>query len=199
LAQGEGEAPVVVMRWLRMIVVPLAVTLVGCSLDKTPPIHPDSRTPSTPSDPSAVYGAPAPSPNPSASPTATPGPDETPTAGPCSLPPSNPASPLCTSDPGHLLGSVEAAITTATQRHPALFDFADKRCDDCYKVLDASGYYSAVRAELASRGICTLSDMEEIGAKDSNDSSEQFDILLASGHIRRGPGAYRGICYPAIF
>ena len=188
-----------VMRWLRMVVVPLVVTVGGCSLDKTPPVDPDSRTPSTPSDPSLVYGAPAPSPSPSASPTATPGPDDTPTAGACSLPPSNPASPVCTSDPGHLQGAVEAAITRVTQRHPALFDFADKRCDDCYKVLDVSGYYSAVQAELAARGICTLSDTEEIGAKDSNDSSEQFDILLASGHIRRGSGAYRGICYPAIF
>ena len=97
------------------------------------------------------------------------------------------------------MGAVEAAIRGVTQRRPALFDFADKRCDDCYRVLDVSGYYSAVQAELASRGICTLSDMEEVGAKDSNESSEQFDILLASGHIRRGPGAYRGICYPAIF
>jgi hypothetical protein len=190
---------VVVKRWLRVVVVPLALTVAGCSLDETPPIDPDSRTPTTPTDSSLVYGAPAPSPNPSASPAPTPGPGETPTAGPCALPSSNPASPVCTSDPGHLLGAVEAAIARVTQKHPALFDFADKRCDDCYKVLDVTGYYSAVQAELAARGICTLSDVEEIGAKDSNDSSEQFDILLASGHIRRAPGAYRGICYPAIF
>ena len=97
------------------------------------------------------------------------------------------------------MGAVEAAIKTVTQMRPALFDFADKRCDDCYKVLDVSGYYSAVQAELAARGVCTFSDEEEIGAKDSNASSEQFDILLASGHIRRGPGVYRGICSPAIF
>ena len=62
-----------------------------------------------------------------------------------------------------------------------------------------SGYYSAVRADLAAHGICTFSDMEEISAKDGNESSEQFDVLLASGHIRRGPGVYRGICRPAIF
>jgi len=188
-----------VMRWLRVLVVPLAVAAVGCSLDEPPPIDPDSRAPSTPSDPSLVLGAPAPSPGPSASPTPTPAPDGSPSAGRCSLPPSNPASPVCTSDPGHLPSAVEAAITRVTQKRPALFDFSDKRCDDCYKVLDVSGYYAAVRAELASRGVCTVSDMEEIGAKDSNESSEQFDILLASGHIRRGPGMYRGICYPAIF
>jgi hypothetical protein len=197
----------VVKRWLRAVVVPLAVAAVGCSLDEAPPIDPASRTSSTPSDPSLVLGAPAPSPspsaspsaNPSANPSATPEPAATPSAGPCALPSSNPVSPVCTSDPGHLLGAVEAAIKAVTQRRPALFDFNDKSCADCYRVLDVSGYYSAVQAELAARGICTLSDTEEIGAKDSNKSSEQFDILLASGHIRRGSGVYRGICYPAIF
>ena len=186
-----------VKRWLRMAVVLLAATAVGCSLDEPPPIEQDPRTPSTPSDPSLVLGG-GPSPSPSASPNATPGP-ESPSAGPCLLRPSNPASPVCTDDPGHLLGAVEAAVKAVTQRRPALFDFADKACDDCYRVLDVSGYYSAVQAELAPRAICTLSDGEEIGAKDSNASSEQFDILLASGHMRRGPGMYRGVCYPAIF
>ena len=181
---GRGaEVLVAVKRWLRMVVVALAVTAVGCSLDEPPPIEPDSRAPSTPSDPSLVVGGPA----------------SGPSAGACSLPPSNPDSPVCTDDPGHLLDAVEAAIKAVTQRRPALFDFADKSCDDCYRVLDVSGYYSAVQAELAALGVCTLTDGEEIAAKDSNDSSEQFDILLASGHMRRGPGAYRGICYPAIF
>ena len=189
----------VVRRWLRVVVLPLAVTAAGCSLDEPPPIEPDSRTPSTPSDPSLVLGAPAPSPSPSASPAATPEPAATPSTGPCTLPASNPESPVCTSDPGHLLGVVEAAIKAVTQKRPALFDFADRTCDDCYRVLDVSGYYAAVQAELAARGVCTFSDMEEISAKDGNESSEQFDILLASGHIRRGPGVYRGICRPAIF
>jgi hypothetical protein len=40
---------------------------------------------------------------------------------------------------------------------------------------------------------------EEIGVKNSNDYSEQYDILLASGHMRRGLGSYRGVCRPAIF
>ena len=184
-----------------MLVVPLAVSVVGCSLEKAPPVEPedDSRAASTPTDPSLVLGAPAASPSPSATPTAAPEPAATPSTGPCSLPPSNPANPVCTSDPGHLLGAVEGAIKRVTQQRPALFDFADKSCDDCYKVLDVSGYYSAVRADLASHGICTFSDMEEISAKDGNESSEQFDVLLASGHIRRGPGVYRGICRPAIF
>lgn len=186
-------------RWLRVIIVALAATAAGCSLEEAPPIEPDSRTPSTPSDPSLVLGAPAPSPSPSASPAATPEPATTPSAGPCALPRSNPESPVCTADPGHLLDTVQAAIKAVTQKRPALFDFADRSCEDCYRVRDVSGYYSAVQAELAARGVCSLTDTEEIGAKDSNQSSEQFDILLATGHIRRGPGIYRGICYPATF
>lgn len=188
-----------VRRWLRVVALPLAVLAVGCSLGETPPIEEDTRTPSTPSDPSLVMGGTQPNPNPSASPSASPGPAETPSAGPCGLPRSNPETPVCTADPGHLFEAVDAAITRVTQRRRNLFDFADKACDDCYRVLDASGYYSAVQSELSARGVCTLTDGEELGAKDSNDSSEQFDILLASGHIRRGWGMYRGICYPAIF
>ncbi len=190
----------VVKPWLRVVVLPLALTAAACSLGKSPPVDPDSRTPTTPTDPSLVLGAPAtPSPSPSVSPSATPQPAATPSAGACALPASNPDSPVCTSDPGHLLAAVEAAIKSVTQKRPELFDFADKSCSDCYKVLDVSGYYAAVQAELAAQGVCSLSDGEEVGAKDSNQSSEQFDILLASDHIRRGPGAYRGICRPAIF
>jgi hypothetical protein len=125
-------------------------------------------------------------------------PPRLPTAGGLLAAAIEPASPVCTSD----RASSERRRSGDHEGHAeasALFDFADKSCEDCYRVLDVSGYYSAVRAELASRGVCTLSDMEEVGAKDSNESSEQFDILLASGHIRRGPGMYRGICYPAIF
>ena len=35
--------------------------------------------------------------------------------------------------------------------------------------------------------------------KNTNAFSEQYDILLASGHMRRRPSAYRGDCRPAVF
>lgn len=193
----------VVKPWIGAVVLPLVLTVAACSLDQPPPVDPDSRTPTTPSDPSLSLGGAAPSPspsaNPSASPAPTPEPAATPAAGRCALPASNPGSPVCTADPGHLLSAVEAAVKAVTQKRPALFDFNDKSCSDCYKVLDVTGYYASVQSELTARGVCSLSDGEELAAKDSNQSSEQFDILLASGHIRRGPGVYRGICYPAIF
>jgi hypothetical protein len=53
--------------------------------------------------------------------------------------------------------------------------------------------------QLARQGLCMKGRPEEIGVKSSNDFNEQYDILLSSNHIRRGTGAYRGICRPALF
>jgi hypothetical protein len=61
------------------------------------------------------------------------------------------------------------------------------------------GYLNGVIKQLNKQGVCALYDGEEMAVKSSNNFSEQWDILLASGHIRRGAGAYRGVCRPAIF
>jgi hypothetical protein len=201
-------------RWLRVVLVALAAGSVSCGLPSDPPMEPtadsspapasDSSPSPTPVSPlpSPVLGAPGsgatPTPEATPTPAATPLPPSTPSAG-CSLPPSNPVNPTCTDEAGRLLAAVDAAITRVTQTRPALFDFKDNRCENCYLVLDVKAFSSAVQSELAARGICTFNNFEELGAKDSNASSEQFDILLASGHIRRGAGVYRGICRPAIF
>ncbi len=189
--------------WVHVVLVSMALTFTGCSLPKDPPGEPSNH--SVVSDPGGDYtiGAPAPSPSasPSPDPGATPTPQPKPTPyGNCPLPPSNGADAVCTDEPGHLLTAVSAAIDRVTKSRPGLFDLKDSRCSEgCYKVLNVNGYYAAVQKELSASGVCTFTDYEEVGAKDSNESSEQFDILLASGHIRRGPGMYRGICHPAIF
>ena len=38
------------------------------------------------------------------------------------------------------------------------------------------------------QGICSYYDGEELAVKNTNDFNEQYDILLASGHMRRGAG-----------
>ena len=139
-----------------------------------------------------------PNPSPSATPTPTPAPPPPSGAG-CSLPPSRPSNPVCTDDSPALLGQVERAITRVTQEHPEIFDFGDKKCDNCYLVKNVSRFIAEVLRALAAEGVCTFWDGEEIGAKNSNDFSEQYDILLASDHIRRAPGSYRGVCRPALF
>ncbi len=42
-------------------------------------------------------------------------------------------------------------------------------------------------------------DGEEVALKTSQGSNEQYDILTASGYVRRGAGAYRSTCTPAWF
>ncbi len=186
--------------WLHVVLLPLALTATGCSLHEDTPEEPSGNSVVSGPDgvaPATTNPAASPSPDPEATP--TPQPKPTP-YGKCSLAPSSGANAVCTDEPGHLLEAVKAAIDRVTKSQPRLFDLKDSRCDEgCYRVLNVKEYYAAVQKTLSASGICTLTDYEEIGAKDSNESSEQFDILLASGHIRRGSGMYRGICRPAIF
>jgi hypothetical protein len=98
-----------------------------------------------------------------------------------------------------LYGSVDAALTWVTQNRPEFFDFNNKKCDDCYFVKNVDGYVAEVQRYLSQQGICTLWDGEELAAKKTNDYSEQYDVLVASGHMRRGVGSYRGVCRPSWF
>lgn len=141
--------------------------------------------------------APTPVPTPTPAPASTPAPP--PNSSGCSLPPSNPANPFCAFNPPQLEGEVEDAMTRATQTHPEYFNFRDTRCGNCYLVLDVDGYVGEVQRQLAIRGVCSEYDGEELAAKISNAVSEQYDILLASGHMRRAPSAYRGDCRPSWF
>lgn len=147
--------------------------------------------------PTPVLGGPGPTPTPNPAPTPTPAP--TPGASSCSLPASNPGNPVCTDDSPRLFAAVDAALTAVTQKRPELFNFNNKVCDNCYYVKDVDGYIAEVGKQLAKQGICMLGDAEEIGVKNANDFSEQYDILIASQHMRRGLGSYRGVCQPALF
>jgi outer membrane biosynthesis protein TonB len=196
-------------RLVLALVAPIAAMAVGCQAisDLTPTEPTPTPTPSSSVAPISIpviRPEPTPTPTPAPTPTPTPGPTPTPTPTPtpgpaCSLPASNPGSYRCTDDPNHLQGYVEAAITATTEAKPGLFDFNDKKCDNCYRVLDVDGYLSEFQRQLSAQGVCSYWDGEEIAAKNTNNFSEQYDILLASGHIRRGLGAYRGVCAPAIF
>ena len=97
------------------------------------------------------------------------------------------------------MGEVEAALDKVTERFPELFDFNDTKCDGCYLVKDPGRYFDEVIKQLDRQGLCTDGVREELGIKSSNEFSEQYDIILASDHMRRAPGSYRGACQPAIF
>jgi hypothetical protein len=180
-------------------------SLVGCELEEDTP--PDLTGPSGVTNPTgqpdavpgSVPDAPAPAPSPDAEAPEPPPQDPPPAPGSCRLPPSNPSNPTCTSASPQLLAEVEAALDAVIERFPELFDFDDRRCDNCYLVKDPRRYVDEVIRQLNRQGLCTDGVREELGIKSSNDFSEQYDIILASEHMRRGMSAYRGVCRPAIF
>lgn len=189
----------------------VAVSVLGCHvLEEQIPTQP-SGTPAPalvplsipvilpkPSPTPTPSATPTPKPNPAPNPTPTPNPTPVP-GGSCSLPPSNPSGYSCGMESGSMLGKVEAALTAATQSRPDLFDFNSRKCDNCYLVKNVNGYVAEVQRQLAARGICTTWDGEEVGTKTTNSFNEQYDILLSSGHMRRGAGTYRSTCRPSWF
>jgi hypothetical protein len=66
--------------------------------------------------------------------TPTPTPTPPPSGSACSLPPSNPGNPQCRAESQSFVGPVDQSITRVTALYPNLFNFSDKRCDNCYRV-----------------------------------------------------------------
>jgi len=73
------------------------------------------------------------------------------------------------------------------------------------QVADEAEFTAEVARRLRLRGLCATTKMEtpgggsddEVGVKDSNDRSEQFDIVFANGRVRKG--GYVAVCKPARF
>ena len=122
-----------------------------------------------------------------------------PTGGSCSLPPSSNPNDHCTMQTPAFLGAVDKAITLLTQQQPSIFNVNNNICENCYYVKDVSAYTAGVIRNLNAAGYCALYDGEELAVKNSNSFNEQYDILISSGHIRRGAGSYRSTCNPAWF
>lgn len=95
-------------------------------------------------------------------------------------------------------GDVEQAIEQVMAQKPQLFDF-NQTASGWALVKDFPAYYAAVIEALAQKGYCGKFDGEEIQVKNSNDFTEHFDINFKDQYIRKGPGIYRGACYPAAF
>jgi hypothetical protein len=86
---------------------------------------------------------------------------------------------------------VETAIAQLQRSRPDLFNGN--------RVLDANAYVQGVARILEQMGFCSKpgAPEDEIGVKNSNGVSEQYDILLSSGSIRNG--GYQVTCRPARF
>ena len=102
-----------------------------------------------------------------------------------------------------LLDAMEAAIDRLVREHPEIFNRQEEAGENTgqYRVLAADGYLDGLVANLRAAGLCaerTL-DRERIVAKRTNAFSEEWDVLLSSGFIRRGSYSYVHTCTPASF
>jgi hypothetical protein len=140
--------------------------------------------------------APAPqNPGPTPNPGATPGPPPPPPppSGSCSLPPGGGAGVNCPVEGPSFQGDVEAAINQLIQQRPDIFSGGGS----APFVVKHSEYMNGVVANLRNRGLCAIVDSDdEIAVKNTNAFSDQYDILLSTGQVRR---AYTATCRPAWF
>lgn len=112
----------------------------------------------------------------------------------------------CTTRRPVLLSEVESAMDLLVQQKPQLFDLADDYAPGtgAYRVKDREAYMVGLVANLRAAGLCSERDaddaeLETIRVKNTSEFSEDFDVLLASGHMRRGNGMYRQTCAPSAF
>ncbi len=105
----------------------------------------------------------------------------------------------CARGTSRLDGFVEGAINQLVAQNPALFNVNDQAGPGGYLVKDPTAYYNGVITNLLAQGLCANFDGSQVQVKESNDYSEQYDILTSTNHVRRAPGSYRATCTPAIF
>jgi len=105
-----------------------------------------------------------------------------------------------------LLTDVETAMDQLVQQKPQIFDLTNEYAPNthAYKVLDKEAYMNGLVYNLRTAGLCAERDPDDIQqqrirVKDSTEFSEDYDVLLSTGHMRRGKGAYRDTCTPASF
>jgi hypothetical protein len=98
-----------------------------------------------------------------------------------------------------LLPAVDAAINKLAAESPLIFNFNRTAGPGQYEVVSPEAYFQGVVRNLQGAGLCANYDGKEIQVKNSNDFSEQYDILVSTGTVRRGDGSYRNTCSPAIF
>ena len=104
---------------------------------------------------------------------------------------------FCGRSGAQFAGEVDAAIDRLVQQQPDYFNTSDTNGPSSFKVLKPHEYHVGVVAALQTRGFCAETDDATVVVKNSNIFSETYDILLGTGHIRRG--GYRESCNPPSF
>jgi hypothetical protein len=151
---------------------------------------------------SSPSGPPIPTPSPSPLPSGGGG---GPVASSCPIGPGS-LQASCSRTSPRLLSEVEDAMNALIDQRPEIFDLQTEAAPGsrAYLVRDRQAYLDGLVDNLRKQGLCAERDIDNIlqdsiRAKNSNDFSEDFDVLLGDGFMRRGAGAYRQTCSPAGF
>jgi hypothetical protein len=152
---------------------------------------------SSPTQPPPINVQPSPSTSPSTSPTPPTG--ATPPAGTTCALGKGEFDTRCARSSARLLPEVEAAIDRVVRAKPQLFNLQEEISPGAYRVLDVPGYLAAVVGELSSGGFCAALLGDQLQVKNTQDFSEEYDIITSTGFVRRGAGSYVKFCSPAAF
>ena len=99
-----------------------------------------------------------------------------------------------------LVGDVNAAIDRLAQRHPEYFNLDDTAGPGEWRVLQVQAYLDGLVEELRTAGFCAETDRASmVSVKNSNDASEDYNVLLPTDHVQRGNRLYAQTCRPASF
>jgi hypothetical protein len=142
---------------------------------------------------------------PTPTPTPTNGLGDTFTDASCALGPGE-VVVACSRKNAQLQAVYESALDTLIQQKPAIFDLHDEATPGSrtYKVLDKNAYMDGIVLSLRAAGLCAERDPDAalqdiVKLKNTNDFSEDYEVVDATGHARRGQGSYQQSCLPASF
>jgi hypothetical protein len=145
-------------------------------------------------------GTPTESPTPAPTPAPTPEPTPLPAESlGCGLPRVPKPSISCPRTSGSYQHIVTEALARLVAEHPDLFDFDNRRGPLGYYINDHAAYYEGVLFHIRAQGACAIFDGEEIALKMTNEFSDQYKIMLSSGHVQTGDKVYRATCQPPAF
>jgi hypothetical protein len=135
-----------------------------------------------------------------------------PTATPTAIPPAPPSPPaktvscpkgdvdaVCFRPAETYFQEVDAAIDQLIQQRPDIFNLQDSVGPGAYRVLKVDDYFAGVIRNLEQQGFCAARLGDDLQLKETNEYSEEYDILLSSSYIRRGLATHTRTCRPAVF
>jgi hypothetical protein len=172
--------------------VPIPVVVVPVPVPTPAPVAP----PPPPVQNPPPTGSPTPAPpGPTAPPPAPP-----PTGGSCSLGQGPGSGVNCPRTGPSFLGEIDEAINRTVAQQPGNFNRNDQRGNGGFRIHNIDQFLAGVVGNLRAMGLCAMVDGGgEIAVKNTNSFSDQYDLILSSGHIFRGGGSYAATCTPAWF